>query len=57
MDVARVMMDKKRYYMTSIKASQSLSKAVVISLLAHTCTITLAALDGVIQLGKDHFIL
>ena len=45
------------YQLSCIKASQSLSKTVVFSHLAHTCTTTLAALDGVIQLGRDHFIL
>ena len=45
------------YQLSCIKASQSLSKTVVSSLLAHTCTTILAALDGVTPPGKDHFIL
>jgi len=60
--LAYVVLDHDNYTYTSyqlscIKASQSLSKTVVFSPLAHTCTTTLAALDGVTQPGKDHFIL
>ena len=37
----------------SIKVSQSLSKTLLFDLCHHTCNTTLAAQDGVIQLGKD----
>jgi hypothetical protein len=45
-----------KFLLLSIKVSQSLSKSLLSDLLHIPCTNTLAALDKVIQLGRDHFI-
>jgi len=53
-------MTSKRYgscQLITIKASQSLSKTLLLNLPHHTCNIILVALDGVTQLGRDNFIL